>query len=72
MEEALFLAGTLSKCAPLAVESVLKTVGIAWHTPIEKGIEIEIEEMKKLNKSKDIIEGFMAFMEKRKPVFKGE
>ncbi len=72
MEDAMTLAKMLSKRPPLAVAATLKTVGLALDTEIDDGINAEIEAMKKLQGSKDIIEGFTAFMEKREPVFMGE
>lgn len=72
MEDAMELALELAKRPPLAVASTLKTVGMALDTDIDDGIKVEITEMKKLQASTDIIEGFIAFMEKRDPVFKGE
>ncbi len=72
MEDAMALAELLAKKPPLAVTATLKTVGMAIDSDIETGINAEITEMKALQQSTDIIEGFMAFMEKREPVFKGE
>lgn len=72
MEDAMELAETLAKRPPLAVAGTLKSVGLALETDIDVGLNVEIEEMKKIQNTKDIIEGFMAFMEKREPVFRGE
>ncbi len=71
MDDAMELAELLVKRPPLAVASTLKTVEISLDTNIDDGIKVEVEEMKKLQTSQDIIEGFMAFMEKREPNFKG-
>ena len=71
MEDAMALAELLVKKPPLAVTSALKMIELTFDTPLDDGIMVEVEEMKKLQTSQDIIEGFMAFMEKREPVFKG-
>jgi enoyl-CoA hydratase/carnithine racemase len=72
MEDALELAGKLADRPPLAVSSVLRSITAGIYEGIDAGLAKEAECSKMLAKSKDVIEGFTAFMEKRKPVFKGE
>jgi len=65
------IAHEIAENGPLAVqackESVLRTSGL----PIDEALEIEAECARGVFASKDAIEGPRAFIEKRKPVFKG-
>ena len=66
------LAGTLAKKAPIAVEIILDAVTRGFETTIEQGMKIEFEGSQRVSKTKDAMEGAIAFFEKREPVFKGE
>jgi enoyl-CoA hydratase/carnithine racemase len=72
MQDALDLAATLAERPPLAVSSVLKSIAAGIYDGLDAGLAKEVECSKMLAKSADVIEGFAAFMEKRRPVFKGE
>jgi enoyl-CoA hydratase/carnithine racemase len=72
MEVALAFAGQIAERPPLAVSAVLKAITAGLYEGMDAGLATEVEESKVLKNSKDVIEGFTAFMEKRKPVFKGE
>jgi enoyl-CoA hydratase/carnithine racemase len=72
MADTLDFAGWLAERPPLAVSSVLKSISAGIYEGMDAGLAMEVECSKMLAKSKDVIEGFTAFMEKRKPVFTGE
>ncbi|MFI5140320.1 MAG: enoyl-CoA hydratase/isomerase family protein [Sphingobacteriales bacterium] len=57
--------------APLAVASAITAVNAAMKAGVN-GFETEIEEFSKCFATKDLEEGIAAFLEKRKPVFKGK
>jgi enoyl-CoA hydratase len=57
--------------APLAVASAITAVNAATKAGVN-GFETEIEEFSKCFATKDLEEGIAAFLEKRKPVFKGK
>ncbi len=72
MSDALLLAEKLVKRPPLAVACVLKAVSAGEYEGLERGLVVEREGSAIVGQSKDRVEGFSAFLEKREPVFKGE
>jgi enoyl-CoA hydratase/carnithine racemase len=72
LKDALELAETIADRPPLAVAAVLKAISAYLDKGIDEGLKIELQEVMKIGVSKDAQEGFLAFMEKRKPNFKGE
>jgi enoyl-CoA hydratase len=57
--------------APLAITSAIKAVNAGLKDGVN-GFEAEINEFTNCFKTKDLQEGIAAFLEKRKPIFKGE
>lgn len=72
MDEVLAFAAVLAKRPPIAVACVLKAMTAGIYEGMDKGLEVELEGSATVGASKDAIEGFTAFLEKRDPVFKGE
>lgn len=72
MKDAKELAKTLAKKAPIAVKLILDTVTRGLDTTLDNGLKIELEGSRQVQKTKDAMEGMMAFAQKREPVFKGE
>jgi enoyl-CoA hydratase/carnithine racemase len=72
MNDARELARTLAKKAPIAMQIILDAVTRGLETTTDQGIRIELEGSQRVSKTKDAMEGAIAFLEKREPVFKGE
>ncbi|MFP4193506.1 MAG: enoyl-CoA hydratase/isomerase family protein [Desulfosalsimonas sp.] len=72
MDEATSLAQELTERPPVAVGCVLRAMSAGIYEGIEQGLKVEREGSRKAGSSKDATEGFTAFLEKRKPKFKGE
>ena len=72
MADAKAFAGILTKKAPIAVQMILDAVARGLETNVDEGLRIELEGSNTVGKSKDAVEGMMAFIEKREPVFRGE
>ena len=72
MEEVKALAVSLSERPPIAVKWVLEAMATGLYEGMGRGLEVEAEGSVAVRNTKDREEGFRAFLEKRKPVFKGE
>jgi enoyl-CoA hydratase/carnithine racemase len=72
MDGALELAQRLAERPPIAVGCVLKAMAAGDYEGLERGFEVEAEGSARVRDSKDRMEGFQAFLEKRKPIFTGE
>jgi len=72
MDEALKMAEEIAQRPPLAVSAVLNAITAGLDKGIDEGLRVEQEGIAKVQTSKDAMEGFTAFLEKRKPEFKGE
>jgi len=72
MDDARELARALAKKAPIAMQVILDAVTRGLETTIDQGMKIELEGSQRVQKTKDAVEGIMAFVEKREAVFKGE
>jgi enoyl-CoA hydratase len=72
MDEARELAGRLAGQAPIAIKLIIDSVNRGLETTIEKGLEIEADNITVVSKTEDAMEGTLAFMEKRPPEFKGK
>ena len=73
VEEAEALARTVNDfAAPLAVRACLEAVTRGARLPLEDGLRLEAELFARLFNTRDVREGTRAFLEKRKPSFRGE
>ena len=66
------LALELAAMPPIAVAGVLRCVVGAGDAPLEEALAVEREAVVRCGRTRDQVEGMMAFMEKRRPVFTGE
>tara|TARA_B100001029_G_C15046953_1_gene447847 strand:- start:377 stop:1153 length:777 start_codon:yes stop_codon:yes gene_type:complete len=65
-------ANKIVENAPLAISSTIKSVNNLYDKIIREGLELEAEEFSNLFEKYDTKEGIAAFIEKRKPIFKGK
>lgn len=72
MPDVMTLAQKLAQRPPIAVSCVLKAISSATYEGIDAGLKVETEGSAIVRQSKDGMEGFAAFLEKRKPRFTGE
>jgi enoyl-CoA hydratase/carnithine racemase len=71
MDDALALAEKLAERPPVAVHCVLRSIAAGTYEGLDAGLKVEEEGSKIVRQSEDCKEGFSAFLEKRKPIFKG-
>lgn len=71
LSEAETLAGAIAELAPLAISACLKAVTRGADLPLLEGLALEAELFASLFATEDMREGTRAFLEKRKPIFKG-
>jgi enoyl-CoA hydratase len=72
LEEAKEMAEKIAAKPPLAVKFAKESIAKALNTPLDEGLEFERKSFYLLFSSEDRREGMKAFLEKRKPVFKGK
>jgi len=70
--DALVFAGELAQRPPIAVRWVLKAMAAGLYEGLDEGLKVEAEGSSAVRQTEDRKEGFAAFLEKRKPVFKGK
>jgi enoyl-CoA hydratase len=71
MAKAEEIASAIAANGPIAVRAIKQGVRRAVGHPFEEGFKIENEVARPVMKSEDAREGPRAFIEKRKPVYKG-
>lgn len=72
LDEAIGLAQEIAALAPLAIRACLQAVTKGTELPLHEGLVLEADLFASLFATQDMREGTRAFLEKRKPVFKGE
>ena len=72
MPEARELARRISANAPVAVALAKSSINRALETDLDAGLKYELDTVMKCMTTKDKKEGMQAFIEKRRPEFKGE
>ena len=72
LQEAQSLAQDIAGLAPLAIRACLESVRVGLELPLDEGLAIEARLFAALFETADMREGTSAFLEKRKPVFRGE
>ncbi len=72
MDDVLAFAEKLAKRPPVAVSCVLQAIAAGAYEGLDSGLKVEEKGSKLVGQSEDCKEGFSAFLEKRKPVFKGK
>lgn len=70
MDKAMEWANTIAEFSPWTVAQTKKLVLDAVHLPLEESIELETKISTEAYQRPDAAEGFLAFKERRRPVFK--
>ncbi len=65
------LAKKIESCGPLSIKACKTAVDRGVELPVEEALRFELELYDRVANSEDAEEGLSAFLEKRKPVFKG-
>jgi enoyl-CoA hydratase len=71
LEACLALADEVLAQGPLAVQAAKRAINKGLEVDLDRGLEIEALEFGKLCATADRLEGMTAFLEKRRPVFRG-
>jgi len=71
LQEALTLAGEIAALSPIAVQLAKEAVNGSFETQLDEGLAFERKNFYLTFASADQKEGMSAFIEKRKPVYKG-
>ena len=71
LDDAKALARTIAEKPPIAVRLATEAVDLAWNSTLDAGLEFERKAFYLLFATEDKKEGVDAFVNKRKPVFKG-
>jgi enoyl-CoA hydratase len=66
------LAGVIAQKSPAALQATKETIRAAWQMPLDDGLRFEKAWFGLLFSTEDMTEGVGAFLEKRKPEFKGK
>ncbi len=72
LDDAFAFGERLAKRPPIAVSCVLRAMAAGEYEGLERGLSVEAEGSLRVRDTKDRLEGFNAFLEKRKPVFVGK
>jgi E-phenylitaconyl-CoA hydratase len=72
MKAAVEMADALLRVSPTAVRAAKRAMMLGDGEPLQRGLEIEREMVEYVISTEDFIEGTGAFVEKRKPVYKGK
>lgn len=66
------MAEKLCENGPLAMQAIKRAVGEGLEKPLQEGMALESELIQLIRKTKDSREGIAAFVQKRKPDYRGE
>jgi enoyl-CoA hydratase/carnithine racemase len=70
--EARKLAGLIAECPPLTVQGTKEVILHSRDHGVDAGLQYVAQKNAAALPSEDVVEAVTAFMEKRKPVFKGK
>ena len=71
LDEAISIAQEIARLSQLSIRACLKAVIQGLNLSLDEGLELETQLFASLFETEDAREGTAAFLEKRKPVFKG-